>query len=39
MNKRAIVALSVFALFAVALYFHGHHLWETLLAMHGHRPR
>jgi hypothetical protein len=38
MSRRSIVALTAIAVFAVALFFGGQHLWNALLVMHGQRP-
>jgi len=39
MSKRSIVAFAVIAVIAVAMFFGGQHLWNVLLAMHGHGSR
>ena len=43
MSKRSIITVSVIATFVVtvcgvAWHFHGHHLWNALLQLHGQQP-
>jgi hypothetical protein len=39
MSKRSIVAVAIGAAVVIALFFGGHHLWNVLLVMHGHKPQ